>query len=559
MFFEEDINKTILERGYDYYLEGRVRRGKEVEDNFYEFEVEGIEIYDVKVELDEEERIVHSECNCPYDYGPVCKHEIACYYTIETMLEDEISEFENNILPFKNKVNIYDDCEMKDVLEGLSREELIDLVLELIEGNERLLEGLFLNNYEEMSEEILINLEEAIDSIMYEYPEEKGYMEDFEMKKISEEILEIIYTIPYDDIEFALKAYLLILDKLINMLDSVEDSQNHIGGVLDSLLKEIEGFLLHCLSLEKNIQEDIFNKLIEESEKKSGGEIDLKELIILSMASNFTGYEDFREILERKINKLIEESKEDEFNYFELELKEILLNIIYNFGTEDEMENFLLENIDESHFKKFLLDIYEEKENYKEIIDLTKKFEKEDREDRDLLIAWQNIRYKAYKNISAVNEQKELGKKLLLKNELGYYLELKELYKDDFPKVYKELILELKKDKYYQFNRVYRYLIEEEKDLKEMLELLEKSPRDIENYIEYFKEEDREEIIKIYKQAILLNGEYSDGRSDYKELARMIVRYGKKAGKESRIEVIDILLEKYPRKKALKDELNKVR
>lgn len=78
--FENHINKTIVDRGYFYYIEGNVVEAYEQGENEYIFHIEGSDEYEVIVEIGENGDILNSECDCPYDFGPVCKHEVAAYF-----------------------------------------------------------------------------------------------------------------------------------------------------------------------------------------------------------------------------------------------------------------------------------------------------------------------------------------------------------------------------------------------------------------------------------------------------------------------------------------------
>ena len=46
----------------------------------YEVEVEGTDIYLVEVKLDSNNNIVGTSCDCPYDMGEYCKHQVAVFY-----------------------------------------------------------------------------------------------------------------------------------------------------------------------------------------------------------------------------------------------------------------------------------------------------------------------------------------------------------------------------------------------------------------------------------------------------------------------------------------------
>lgn len=63
--FESYIDRIIFARGYDYYENDYVVSIEETDDNVYEAEVEGTELYTVEVELDDEANIIDTQCDCP--------------------------------------------------------------------------------------------------------------------------------------------------------------------------------------------------------------------------------------------------------------------------------------------------------------------------------------------------------------------------------------------------------------------------------------------------------------------------------------------------------------
>ena len=87
--FESHINKTILDRGYDYNNEGNIIETYNQRDNEYIFQVQGSEGYEVVVQIDNKGEILNSQCDCPYDFGPICKHQVAAYFELFEILNSE--------------------------------------------------------------------------------------------------------------------------------------------------------------------------------------------------------------------------------------------------------------------------------------------------------------------------------------------------------------------------------------------------------------------------------------------------------------------------------------
>jgi len=79
--FEDCIDEVIVRRGDEYYDGEAVNDLEEIDKGRWCALVEGTEVYEVRVSL-ENDVIAESSCNCPYDHGPVCKHEVAVYFAL---------------------------------------------------------------------------------------------------------------------------------------------------------------------------------------------------------------------------------------------------------------------------------------------------------------------------------------------------------------------------------------------------------------------------------------------------------------------------------------------
>jgi uncharacterized Zn finger protein len=79
--FEGLVEAKIVERGYDYYKRGRIAKVEQVGEGEFSAVAFGSDDYEVYVKIDGES-IVEYECDCPYDWGPTCKHAVAVFYQI---------------------------------------------------------------------------------------------------------------------------------------------------------------------------------------------------------------------------------------------------------------------------------------------------------------------------------------------------------------------------------------------------------------------------------------------------------------------------------------------
>jgi hypothetical protein len=92
------------------------------------------------------------------------------------------------------------------------------------------------------------------------------------------------------------------------------------------------------------------------------------------------------------------------------------------------------------------------------------------------------------------------------------------------------------------------------------MEMVKQNPdlRNIENYEEYLSKDYANEIIKMYSSGIMKYLEGNIGRKHYQTACRYLRRMKKLGGAEEVKKIIAELREKYPRRRSLMEELNKV-
>ena len=154
------------------------------------------------MQIDEDNNIKNSRCNCPYDFTFTCKHEVAAYYkireTVECLAEkiyrDVVFEQETKSLVENYKENLENIEKNKEehvqkiseLLETYSKEKLLDILLEIVEENgavrERFLKEIERKEALQLDErEVLTNYNEKIDKLFLEYEElEEQGIEDYE-------------------------------------------------------------------------------------------------------------------------------------------------------------------------------------------------------------------------------------------------------------------------------------------------------------------------------------------------------------------------------------------
>lgn len=549
--FEEHINSTILERGYDYYIGGNISECTHEDDNTYIFEVEGTEDYEVVIKLDDNGEIIYSECDCPYDFGPVCKHEVSAYY---------------KLLDYINKINLAKKTKktkkdkLEEVLNSLSKEELIHIVVDLAKKDKMFNDSLILKYLKGDNEKELKNCKKLIKSIVKKYcgrGDFISYRQAYYFACDMDNVLE--KSISTEDIMLSVDIALLVLDEAIEAFQYADDSNGDIGMLVSKTMETISTIIDEDTEIDIKVKRQLFKKLLKKSESEIFDGWNDFRISMFKICAQFADIKEFREKLTEKIESMIDSNSDNEYKKYSNEsMLHILYEIIDDYGTKEESEEFIHNNINFSSFRELLINKYIAAKNYEKVIELTFEGEKQDKKYPGLIHKWEKIRYDAYKNLAMKKEQEELGRELLIQGDVEYYKDLKELA-DNKKEFYDDLKEELKNSKDWRSEQVLIDIIYRENDIDEIMDYVRNNKASIEKHVDAIKDKFYDEAIGIYKDYIKYEAERSNNRSHYKGVCAIIKRYKKIAGKGNAQEIINQLKEKYIRRPAFLDELGKIK
>ena len=80
--FEKQIDPVILKRGKEYFNNDSVEFLKEIKKGYWTANVSGTDDYTIEIQVGSKKSITLYSCDCPYDYGDICKHIVAVLYAI---------------------------------------------------------------------------------------------------------------------------------------------------------------------------------------------------------------------------------------------------------------------------------------------------------------------------------------------------------------------------------------------------------------------------------------------------------------------------------------------
>lgn len=299
--FEENVEEKILERGYNYYINNRILSYKKEGDK-YSFEIGGSDLYDIYVTLDEELEIIDSMCNCPYDYGFTCKHEVASYYKIQELELGVVRREKREVVTEEIKYHtptIHEEYVkyrkgIQAIFEQKTKDELVGTLMKILENNVHLAKGYIKTLKEkeakEMSEEELYkyskerikyfseNYRESEEPEEYNFPYSYNYYEyeewhddymDVDTEQLKKEVTEFLDLLG-DNLD--LLSRIKIIVDLLQVLRELGSSSeyNSYDDTWRIVVDYLEENLLLTDELDKKERLEIFNELVKLEPKVVG-------------------------------------------------------------------------------------------------------------------------------------------------------------------------------------------------------------------------------------------------------------------------------------------------
>lgn len=551
--FQKYINQTILGRGYDYYMGGHVDEEYVRKGNTYIFLVEGRGAYEVSVDLDDLGEILHAECDCPYDLGPICKHKAAVFFQLAEIIN-------NGDVKWDAKQSPTELPGIKEVLNKLHKEELIRIIIEIAQKNETLEESLILRYSDGNNEQELKQVAKLIRRIVNKYAGRGGFIAYGEISDYVDEMVGVLEKARNTaDSLLALEIIILVLHEAVEAFQYVDDSNGEISGLVSDCIEVMEDLVLGEKFSDSSLKKKLFDRLLKDSDDNAYEGWEEFTIDILRLCAEVADTEALRVLLRTRIMAYLNNTDADDFHtYYSESLLHILHRLIVVYGTDAEALQFEEENSAHASFRELLIERAKKENNFEKVIVLALDGEKQDDQHAGRMLKWKEIRYDAYKKLSLKAEQARLAKELLFDGHFEYYQELKDLNTGDETKFYNELKAKLKKDSRWQAKNMYVNLIEHENDTDEVMMYVRENPLYIVRYADFLKDKYANEVVALYNNHIKSAAHSSSKRSAYQDVCSLIRRYKNIAGKDIAAELVNELLILYKKKRAFVDELSKL-
>lgn len=550
-----EIDPVILDRGREYLLSGCVRSLEKVGEQIYRAQVEGSELYEVVVELDKSGTIQSLECDCPYDYGPVCKHQAAVLLMIR------------NGAPFQPTAKSWNmpsntSRSLKDLLKDQSKERLIDLILSMATDSEVMEQRIQLYVSDGDSDEQLAECRNLIQSYVTAYSDNHGFVNYRSVSRAVEgaEVVaeKAIEAADAGDWMLAARMNFCILEEMLDLLQAADDSDGTIGSVIEESLLRVQQIASNAHQMPEQQMGALFGILLEESgDSRLDGWSDW-QLVLLRCASQMAVTADMRGEWEQHVARITSIQSGGTWNrdYFAEDVAMMRYEFICHHEGDSEAKEFLQRHLHFPDFRKLAIQTALEQGRYDDAMRLAEEGEAADhaRGFPELLKQWKEFRYEACRRGGRLELQREIGKELAQEGDYSYYKRIKDSYpSEEWSDVYQDILLSLERTE--RYGEVYTRILVEEQETERLLTYVKQRPARIEDFHRHLMGNFRSEVIGLFQIHIESTAAHSSARAHYQNVCRIIRMLQQAGEREEALQITRLLLDKYPRKPAFREEL----
>jgi hypothetical protein len=549
------LDPVILDRGRDYVLGGHVLSIENIGNLVYRAEVEGSELYEVYVELDEDGNVLSSDCDCPFDYGPVCKHQAA----VMLKLRDHTAALPE---PVSNEYPTNRNKSLKQLLEVESKESLIALLLSLAADSDVVEQRVKLHVSKVGGDKELEECRKLIRSTIDTYSDHHGFVSwrNVNMAVGGAEMVAEKACEAADNAEWvrAVGINLCILEEMVDFLQEADDSGGNVGFVIDQSLERIDEITLQSDRISQEDRDSLFQLLLDESKQLRYDGWPDWQLSMLDCASRLAVTADLRRKWEQHVSRLASERTNSGY-YFAERVAVMRYHLIQLYEDEGQAGEYLNSHLHFSDFREMAIRDAFLNGCYDEVIRLAEEGEAQDRAKglSGLVKQWKKHRYEAYCRSGQLEFQRKLGVELVLDGDFSYYNPLKDTYPaTEWRPVYLDILQKFEKDKWP--GNIYTRILVEEQEYSRLLAYVKKQPSRIEEFYSHLNRHFPLEVKELFHIHIEAQAEQSTTRKQYENVCRIIRMLRQSGGKEEAMQIVRMLLAKYPKKPAFRDELMKL-
>ena len=573
--FEQHIDEDILKRGLRYFKKGCVTSVDELSGGEYEAIVEGSDTYIVQLHV-KNGSVTTFNCTCPYDWGPVCKHEVAVMFylqqdelglkakkksTTKTSTLSDVAGKEKKAVKKKRTIRE----QLEEILEKLSPEEMRSYIGEFC-GKDKTFRDLFLAQYLHLIQPVTQEIySKQIRAVLKSASGRYGYIDYAGARQVGNSMYQL-----YQLAEKAMNAgswreamYMgrAIMEEMTIAIERGDDSNGDLGGSIDNGQDILFRIAQECT--DSGIRSELFEYSIDAYHRELFEGWDW-HYNMFDLAIELQKTEDEKMRILHYLDQIKPKNDGWDFRYEEAQKQR--LKLIRKTEGKIRANDYLEANITNSDFRRELILKAIEEKNYAKAVALAEKGIAADRKDKPGLAAeWKWHLLNVYQLQNDSEKSVELARNLFLYSGRFSTKEMYNIMKKYVPAAdWKVFFEQLVADRIKSEQWVSFYTIADmytwENQWEKLLSLLIKNPSidNISHVEKYLAKQNAEQLVDLYSKEIQVFIEKNISRSHYRTACKYIRRMKKLGVQDKTEELIAFLRSTYPQRRALMEELDKV-
>jgi hypothetical protein len=558
---EDEIAPVILNRGRAYHEEGCVQYFEEVRPGVYEAQVDGSEEYDIKIRLVQEGLVTFTSCDCPFD-GPICKHVVAVLLELR-------EELANAAERPSSEGEIPGGIRLSDALTKLSKEELIDLLLQFANDMKEVDQRLRLKFQDAGSEASMKQYQKIIRTSIKKSADRHGFVA-YRFVSDAVEGAELVMKKAYEQLEdghilSAVQISLCLMTELLDLLQACDDSDGIVGGMMESCLDIIVAVSEHPDIQRHADRAAVLLTLLKASSLKELEDWEDWQLSLMGAGKALIQNQLERSAWEQELNQLERAHSTSTYSsYFKETAAQLRHDVIRRFDGEEAAAAFMQSLLHMSGFRKIAIEQALANHEWDQARRLIEEGEKVDTKAGypGLVNNWRKFRYKLYQLTGQMDEQRKLAEEFAVSGDHDFYLELRQLYTvEEWLAVNEGILtaLDPPKARGWKADALYLQILTEQRDTKRLLAYVRYNPSSLAELSSHLLGEHREEVHQLFVQYIESEAMVANNRSQYTRVCQIIRQLVKAEGSEKALAVVTKLRMTYTKRSAFLDELRQVK
>ncbi len=558
--FEESIDSTILKRGYDYFQNEHVDNLEKIAPGLWMAQVHGSETYTVTVNT-KNTQIKGWECNCPYDYGDVCKHVTATLYAIAQNKEVEKSQSKMKIANKKQN-------RTAEIFKKASKEDLAKFLIAQFAKNSKL-RNQFVAYFADLLDEDIGRKYHTVVNCLYKSAQgNHGFIDYHSTGELCNPMADLLKKaenfVADGNVIESLSICKAIIENVPVFIHNMDDSNGEAGSLIGYSFDVFEQIIEQVPPM---LKDELFDYCIEEYPKGKYHDFEI-EYNFLDILPILTTTPEQESKLFGLIDSQIETEKIKSFSeYSVVQLLKAKIFYLEANNKIDEARKIIEQHIQYPDFREMLLNEATENKNYEKAKSLCKRgiIIAENERHSGTVIQWKEKLLEISEKEKNISDILKWSETLFFENHFSmeFYRKLRSVYNQkEWPDKCEEIINKIKGvDQMGNHTHLITLanIFVEEKYISRLLKLVQLNPTHIHfvnKYSKHLTNEYPDEMIAVYEKGI---NEYAKqtGRSFYNEIAKLLKKMQKIKGGDKKVtEMINLFRVKYKARKAMMEVLN---